>query len=84
MLFGQKGKWTLPLILLCAAGVMEFIFITGESLFYYLGYYLTEDFVIIPTLLFVGMLLANKPNAFAGRRLLLAGAAVAWFLFVSR
>ena len=77
----QKERWTLPLILLAAVGVMEFLFITGESLFYYIGYYLTEDYLIVPCMLFVGLVLAGKPAAFAKRRLWLSAAAVGWFVF---
>ena len=85
MMCGQESRkktWTLPLILLAAAGAMEFLFITGESLFSYIGYYLTEDYLIVPCLLFVGAVLAGHPTAFARRRLLLSGAAIAWFVMV--
>lgn len=77
----QKGRWTLPLILLAVAGILEFCFITGESLFFYIGYYLTEDFLLVPCLLFVGLLLAGGLSDLAKRQLLLSAAAVGWFVF---
>lgn len=70
------------LLFLVAAGIMEFLFITLENLFYGFGYYLTETYLIIPALLFAGCALGGKLSKFAGKRLLLAGIAVAWFVLV--
>lgn len=72
----------LPFLLLLIAGVMEFVFITMESLFCYIGYYLVEDYIIVPCLLFVGFAMARKLTPFAKKRMLLAVAAVAWFVIV--
>ena len=77
---GQNCPWTLPLILLAAVGVMEFLYISAESLFVYLGYYLTETYLIVPCLLFVGFALAGNLTTFAKRRLLLSGLMIAWFV----
>jgi len=76
-----SGK-NLPLLLLLAAGVLEFLFITLESLFSGIGYYLTETYLIVPCLLFLGYVLREKPTPFARKRLLLAAAAIAWFVTV--
>ena len=78
----QKDGKNLPLLLLLAAGVMEFLFITLESRFTYIGYYLTENYLVVPCLLFLGYVLREKQDSFARRRLLLAAAAVAWFVIV--
>ena len=78
---GRNRQWTLPLILLATVGVMEFLYISAESLFSYIGYYLTEDYLIVPCLLFVGMALAGNLTAFARRRLLLSGLTITWFVF---
>lgn len=72
----------LPFLLLLIAGVMEFLFITMESLFSYIGYYLTEELLIIPCLLFVGWCLTKKPGDSARWNLRLSGLAIGWFLIV--
>ena len=69
-------------LLLAAAGVMEFLFITLESLFSGLAYYVTETYLIVPALLFLGYALMDRLPEFSRRRLLLAGAAIAWFVVV--
>lgn len=78
---GTSGK-NVPMLLLLAAGIMEFLFITLESRFSYIGYYLTETYLIVPCLLFLGYVLREKQNAFARRRLVLAVAAISWFVIV--
>ena len=76
---GTSGK-NLPLLLLFVVGVIEFLFITLESQFSGIGYYLAENYVIVPCLLLLGYGLQQKQTAFARRRLLLAGAAISWFV----
>lgn len=71
-----------PMLLLLAAGVIEFLFITLENQFSGIGYYLAETYVIVPCLLLLGYMLREKLGSFARRRLLLAGAAVGWFVIV--
>lgn len=71
-----------PVLLLLAVGVIEFLFIILESMFSGLGYYLAETYVIVPCLLFLGYQLGNRPTAFARRRLLLGVAAASWFVLV--
>lgn len=78
---GDSGK-NVMLLYLLAAGIMEFLFITLESQFSYLGYYLTETYLIVPALLFLGCALGGALTKFAKQRLLLAGAAVSWFVLV--
>lgn len=72
----------LPFLLLLIAGGMEFLFIAMESLFSYLGYYLAEELLILPALLFVGWCLAKKPTGEARRDLQLSALAIGWFLIV--
>jgi len=72
----------IPMLLLLAVGIVEFLFITLESLFSGIGYYLSETYLIVPCLLLLGYGLREKQTPFVRRRLLLAGAAVAWFVFV--
>lgn len=72
----------IPLLLLAAVGVIEFLFITLESRFSGIGYYLAETYVVVPCLLLLGYGLREKPTAFAQKRLLLAGAAIFWFVIV--
>lgn len=72
----------IPMLLLLAVGIIEFLFITLESLFSYIGYYLAETYLIVPCLLLLGYALQKKPTAFARRRLLLSVAAVSWFVIV--
>lgn len=76
---GISGK-NMPMLLLFAVGVIEFLFITLESLFSGIGYYLAETYVIVPCLLMLGWVLREKLTGFARRRLLLAVAAVSWFV----
>ena len=78
---GTSSK-NVPMLLLLAAGVIEFLFITLENQFSGIGYYLAETYVIVPCLLLLGYMLREKLGAFARRRLLLAGAAVGWFVIV--
>lgn len=78
----SDSRKRMMLLFLIAAGIMEFLFITLENLFYGFGYYLTETYLIIPALLFAGCALGGKLSKFAGKRLLLAGIAVAWFVLV--
>ena len=70
------------LLFLGAALILEFLFITLENQFSGLAYYLTEDYLMVPALLFLGVSLAGQLPKFARQRLLLAGAAIAWFVLV--
>lgn len=70
----------LPFWYLAAAGLLEFLFITMVCIPSYLGYYLAETYLIVPCLLFLGHVLQTKQSDFARRRLVLAGAAVVWFV----
>ena len=70
------------LLFLGAALILEFLFITLENQFSGLTYYLTEDYLIVPALLFLGVALAGQLPKFAKQRLLLAGAAIAWFVLI--
>ena len=70
----------LPFWYLAAAGLMEFLFITMVCIPSYLGYYLAETYLIVPCLLFLGHVLQTKQSDFARRRLVLAVAAVVWFV----
>ena len=72
----------LPLLLMLAVGVLEFLFITLEAQFSGIGYYLAENYVIVPCLLFLGFAMQKQQTPFARRRLILAVAAVAWFVVV--
>lgn len=78
---GTSSK-NVPMLLLLAAGVIEFLFITLENQFSGIGYYLAETYVIVPCLLLLGYMLREELGSFARRRLLLAGAAVGWFVIV--
>lgn len=71
-----------PMLLLLAVGMIEFVFITLESLFFGIGYYLAETYLVVPCLLMLGYVLREKQSPFARRRLLLAVAAAAWFVVV--
>ena len=44
---GTSGK-NIPLLLLLVVGVIEFLYITLESRFSGIGYYLTETYLIVP------------------------------------
>ena len=78
---GTSSK-NVPMLLLLAVGIIEFLFITLENQFSGIGYYLAETYVIVPCLLLLGYMLREKRNPFAQKRLLLAGAAVGWFVIV--
>ena len=77
-----SSERNIPLLLLLVVGVIEFLFITLESLFSGIGYYLAETYVVVPCLLLLGYVLREKPTAFAKKRLLLAGVAIFWFVIV--
>ena len=72
----------IPLLLLLAVGIIEFLYITLERQFSNIGYYLAETYVIVPCLLFLGYMLQKKQEPFARRRLLLSVAAISWFVIV--
>lgn len=78
---GTSSK-NVPMLLLLAASVIEFLFITLENQFSGIGYYLAETYVIVPCLLLLGYMLREKLSPFSRKRLLLAGAAVGWFVIV--
>ena len=82
--FQKEGtsEYHVPLLLLLAVGIIEFLFITLESRFSGIGYYLAETYVIVPCLLLLGYVMREKQSVFARRRLLLATAAVSWFVIV--
>ena len=71
-----------PMLLLLAVGIIEFLFISLESLFSGVSYYLAETYLIVPCLLFLGYVLREKQSPFARRRLWLAVAAASWFFLV--
>lgn len=71
-----------PMLLLLAVGIIEFLYITLERQFSNIGYYLAETYVIVPCLLFLGYMLGKKLEPFARRRLLLSVAAISWFVIV--
>ena len=75
-IFGKK----VPMLLLLAVCVIEFLFITQESRFSGLSYYLAENYVIVPCLLLLGWVLREKQTPFVRRRLMLAAAAIGWFV----
>lgn len=70
----------LPFLYLAAAGILEFLLITAVCIPSYLGYYLAETYLIVPCLLFLGHILGTRRDPAGNRRLLLAAAAVAWFV----
>lgn len=72
----------IPMLLLLAVGIIEFLFIILESQFSGIGYYLAETYLIVPCLLFLGYVLREKKSRFARRRLLLSVAAILWFVIV--
>lgn len=78
---GTSGK-NVPMLLILAVCIIEFLFITLESRFSGIGYYLAETYLIVPCLVLLGYALREKLPAFARQRLLLAAAAVAWFVVV--
>ena len=78
---GTSGK-NVPMLLLFAVGIIEFLFITLESRFSGIGYYLAENYVIVPCLLMLGYVLQKQQSPFARRRLALGAAAVVWFVVV--
>ena len=71
-----------PMLLLLAVGILEFLLITLESQVSYLSYYLAESYLIVPCLLFLGYMLREKQSTFSRRRLLLSVIAVSWFVIV--
>lgn len=72
----------LPYLLLLIVGLMELVFLCGESLFSYIGYYLVEDYIIVPCLIFLGLVWGKDKSPFARRRFLLAFIAIGWFVIV--
>ena len=76
------SEWNVPMLLLLAVGVIEFLFISLESLFSGISYYLAETYLIVPCLLFLSYVLREKQSTFSRRRLMLAVAAASWFVIV--
>lgn len=81
-LWNKEGdsRKNMMMLYLMAAGIMEFLFITLESQLSYLGYYLTEHYLIVPALLFLGCALAGQLSGLARKRLLLSAATIGWFV----
>lgn len=71
-----------PYLFLITAGILDFLLITMGSSFSFLGYYLTEYYLIIPPMLFLGYMLREKLSVFSKRRLLLSAATLCWFILV--
>ena len=76
---GTSGR-NVPMLLLLAVGIIDFLFITMESQFSGIAYYLAETYLVVPCLLFLGYVLREKQSRFARGRLLLAAAMVSWFV----
>lgn len=72
----------LPYLFLTAAAFLDFLLITLGSSFSFLGYYLTEFYLIVPPLMFLGYMLREKLSNFSKRRLLLSAAAICWFILI--
>lgn len=70
----------LPYIWLAAAGLMEVVFITMAYLCASLGFYLAEEFLVVPCFLFLGHCLGKKLNGYTGSRLLLSVVVLSWFV----
>lgn len=70
----------LPYIWLAAAGLMEVVFVTMAYLCASLGFYLAEEFLVVPCFLFLGHCLGKKLNGYTGSRLLLSVAVLSWFV----
>ena len=70
----------MPYVWLAAAGLMEVVFITMAYLCASLGFYLAEEFLVVPCFLFLGHCLGKKLNGYTGSRLLLSVVMVAWFV----
>lgn len=79
---GGTSEKNVPMRLLLAVGILEFLFITLESRFSGIAYYLAETYLVVPCLLMLGYGLRQKQSPFARRRLLLAVVAASWFVIV--
>ena len=69
-LWQKEGSFrqNVPMLLLFAVGIIEFLFITLERQFSGIGYYLAENYVIVPCLLFLGYIMQKEQSQFARRR----------------
>lgn len=83
-LLQKEGSFekNMPLLLLLAVGMIEFLLITMEGWLSGIGYYLAENYLVVPCLLLMGWALREKQTVFVKKRLLLAAAAVSWFVIV--
>lgn len=68
------------LLCLLAAGVLEYLFIVGMTLFDWYFFFSAETYLIIPALLFLGTALTRELSPQAKRQLLLCTAMVLWFI----
>lgn len=69
-------------ILLLVVGLMELQLITMEGLWGYVGYYLVENYLVVPGLLFLGIALTQGLTWPAKEKLILGALASAWFVVV--
>lgn len=67
----------LLLLIVCGA---EALFIITEGLFYYVGYYLIDNYIAVPCLLFLGVTLSQKKTKAAKQCLWLSGTMILWFV----
>lgn len=70
------------LLFLLAAGLVLCPFVIVDGLFSGMGYYLAENYMTVPCLLFLGSALSGRLSSSAKRSLLLSAIAVIWFLTV--
>lgn len=67
---------------LLAAGVLEYLFIAGHTLFNWVFYYCAMTFLIVPAMVFLGAALPQRQTPQAKRQLLLGAGMVLWFMLL--
>lgn len=73
---------TVQLLCLIFAGILPFFTVAVGNRLPMVGYFLAEQYVTVPTLVFVGTALAQRLSPTAKKSFLLAAAAVIWFVAV--
>lgn len=67
---------------LLAAGILEYLFIVGQTWFNWVFYHCAETLLALPALVFLGTALVQKQTVQAKRQLLLCAGMALWFVLV--
>ena len=78
----ENPAFRVQLLCLLAAGILEYLFIVGQTCFNWVFYYCAETFLAVPARVFLGTALVQEQTVQAKRQLLLCAGMALWFVLV--